>query len=154
MTRKVLLDTNLLIAALDKSGTTSAEIKASATKRLAELASEPDVALFITPLIRYEVLRGINWLNEDDFHEMQEILNGFPELEITRNISELSANLYRYDSWQVCQPGAVARNLEKRKFDVFHFCSAHCNGLELCSLDTDIGRITLLHRDFEAQMSH
>lgn len=154
MTRKVLLDTNLLIAAFDKNGTTSAEVRASATEKLAELVKEPDVALFITPLIRYEVLRGVNWLNEDEFLEMQTILNGFPELEITRNISELSANLYRYDSWQAHQPGAIARNLEKRKFDVFHFCSAHCNGLDLCSLDTDIGRITLLHRDFEAQIAH
>ncbi len=49
MTRRVLLDTNLLIAAFDKSGRTSAEMKASAIAMLAELLSDNEVALFITP---------------------------------------------------------------------------------------------------------
>lgn len=70
MTRKILLDTNLLIAAFDKSGRTSAEMKASARAMLAELLADDDVALFITPLIRYEVLRGVSWLNKAEFDEL------------------------------------------------------------------------------------
>lgn len=154
MTRRVLLDTNLLIAAFDKSGRTSAEMKASAIAMLAELLADDEVALFITPLIRYEVLRGVSWLNTADFDELQATLNGFPELDITRDISELSANLFRFDSWQAAQPGAAARNLEKRKFDVFHFSSAHCNTLELCSNDSDIGRIRQLHQSYDLAASN
>ncbi|MHA8111538.1 PIN domain-containing protein [Kosakonia cowanii] len=154
MTRKILLDTNLLIAAFDKSGRTSAQMKASAIAMLAELLADDEVALFITPLIRYEVLRGVSWLNKAEFNELQANLNGFPELDITRDISELSANLFRFDSWQAAQPGAAARNLEKRKFDVFHFSSAHCNTLELCSNDSDIGRIRQLHQSYDLAASN
>jgi len=154
MTRKILLDTNLLIAAFDKSGRTSAQMKASAIAMLAELLADDEVALFITPLIRYEVLRGVSWLDKAEFDELQANLNGFPELDITRDISELSANLFRFDSWQAAQPGAAARNLEKRKFDVFHFSSAHCNALELCSNDSDIGRIRQLHQSYDLAASN
>lgn len=154
MTRKILLDTNLLIAAFDKSGRTSAQMKASAIAMLAELLADDEVALFITPLIRYEVLRGVSWLNKAEFNELQANLNGFPELDITRDISELSANLFRFDSWQAAQPGAAPRNLEKRKFDVFHFSSAHCNTLELCSNDSDIGRIRQLHQSYDLAASN
>ena len=153
MTRNVLLDTNLLIAAFDKSGRTSSEMKAAANSLLSELLTDADVALFITPLIRYEVLRGVSWVNKADFEELKATLNGFPELDITRGISELSANLFRFDSWQAAQAGAAARNLEKRKFDVFHFSSAHCNMLDFCSNDSDIGRIRLLHHSYDVAVN-
>ncbi|MGG7448485.1 type II toxin-antitoxin system VapC family toxin [Kosakonia oryzendophytica] len=149
MTRNVLLDTNLLIAALDSSGRTSDEMKESATAILTGLLNDVEVKLFITPLIRYEVLRGVPWLNHENFNKLQNTLNQFPELDITRNISELSANLFRYDSWLMEQPGAAPRNLEKRKFDVFHFSSASCNRLELCSNDSDIGKIRSLHDEYK-----
>ncbi|MES3610081.1 hypothetical protein [Enterobacter cloacae] len=87
MTRKFLLDTNLLIAAFDANGTTSAEAKSAAIALLSELLSDQQVKLFITPLVRYEVLRGITWEKQDDFLTMQQTLNSFPELEITRDIS-------------------------------------------------------------------
>lgn len=101
MTRNVLLDTNLLIAAFDSQGSTSPEMK-----RLA-----------------------------------------------IRQLSELSANLFRFDSWLALQANDRNRNVDKRKFDVFHFCSAHCNSLEFCSNDTDIGRIRTLHNAYEEALA-
>lgn len=153
MTRKVLLDTNLLIAAFDTNGTTSQEMKDSAIALLTTLLSDPEVELFITPLVRYEVLRGISWLSGDDFEMMKKTLNAFPELDVTRDISELSANLFRFDGHRARQANDINRNLDKRKLDVFHYCSAHCNGLEFCSNDTDIGKIKVLHREYESVLT-
>lgn len=148
MTRKFLLDTNLLIAAFDANGTTSAEAKSAAIALLSELLSDQQVKLFITPLVRYEVLRGITWEKQDDFLTMQQTLNSFPELEITRDISELSANLFRFDKQKALDLGEK-RNVDKRRFDVFHYCSATCNRLELCSADTDIGKINTLYSEYQ-----
>ncbi|WP_318365699.1 PIN domain-containing protein [Enterobacter sp.] len=153
MTRKVLLDTNLLIAAFDTNGTTSPEMKTMAINQLSALISEADAQLFITPLVRYEVLRGIAWQSVDDFLEMKEVLNQFPELDVTRDVSELSANLFRFDGHQALQQNALKRNLDKRKFDVFHYCSAHCNGLEFCSNDSDISKIRTLHTAYETALA-
>lgn len=155
MTKKILLDTNLLIAAFDSNATTSEEIRHAAKNKLSELLSDPDVVFFITPLIRYEVLRGIAWEKNEDFQELQNILNTFPELDVTRNISELAANLFRFEKWNILNNKESSRNLDKRKFDIFHFCSAECNSLALYSNDTDIGKIsTLYHSYTEAMIVH
>lgn len=148
MTRKVLLDANLLIAAFDPGGTTSTEMKALAHEKLSALLNDSNVAVFITPLIRYEVLRGIDWQSPHTFLAMQKVLNQIPELDITRDISELSANLFRLDKEKAAQLNEK-RNVDKRRFDVFHFCSARCNNLELCSNDTDIAKIASLHTDYQ-----
>lgn len=148
MTRNVLLDTNLLICAFDNSGSASQEIKNQAITKLTALLSDPETKLFITPLIRYEVLRGIKWENIDVYDSMSRVLNGFPELDITRNVAELSANLFRFDSHQLATVGQGTRNIEKRKFDVFHYCCACCNNLDLESNDTDIAKIEQLHNHY------
>lgn len=148
MTKKILLDTNLLIAAFDNNATTSEEIRNTAKNKLSELLSDPDVVFFITPLIRYEVLRGIAWERGEDFQALQDILNTFPELDVTRNISELAANLFRFEKWNMLKNKDSSRNLDKRKFDIFHFCSAECNSLALCSNDTDIGKINTLYHSY------
>lgn len=148
MTRKVLLDANLLIAAFDGNGSTSPEIKQAAQEQLETLLTSGDVQLFITPLVRYEVLRGIAWKRQSDFSEMTRIINDFPELEVTRDISELSAHLFRYDKHQAALDKDAVKNIDKRKFDVFHFCSAYCNGLEFCSCDSDIARIGNLYQAY------
>lgn len=148
MTKKILLDTNLLIAVFDNNANTSEEIRNTAKSKLSELLSDPDVVFFITPLIRYEVLRGIAWERCEDFQALQDILNTFPELDVTRKISELAANLFRFEKWNMQQSNDKLRNLDKRKFDLFHFCSASCNNLEFCSNDTDIGRINTLYNSY------
>lgn len=152
MTRKVLLDANLLIAAFDRSGSTAPEMKQRAIQQLEALMQEPDIVLFITPLVRYEVLRGIAWQDARVWCEIAAILNEFPELEITRDISDLSANLFRFDKYQAEQK-TEKRNLDKRKFDVFHFCCAHCNGLDIYSNDSDIAKVGQLHQHYTAALA-
>lgn len=153
MTRKVLLDTNLLIAAFDQNGTTAVDEKRAAISELETLLADPETQLFITPLVRYEVLRGIQWQSQADFETVRQALNAFPELEITRTISELAANLFRFDSHCTRRSALPVRNIDKRKFDVFHFCSARCNGLAIFSRDSDIAKIRCLHDEYQAQLS-
>lgn len=141
MSRRVLLDTNMLVAAYDEAGTTSPEIRERARKRiLALLADESVDELVTTPLIRYEVLRGIDWQANPRYQEILQVLQQFREIEVGRKVSELAADLYRFDAWQNAQTGGN-KNLEKRKFDVFHLAAAKCNDLELASADTDIAKL-------------
>lgn len=57
--RRVLLDANLLISALDIEGSSNESAKKKAQAKLASLLADENVAVAITPLIRYEVLRGV-----------------------------------------------------------------------------------------------
>lgn len=147
MTRKVLLDTNLLVAALDQEASTSPEQYEQAIATLTALLESDDVALAITPLIRYEVLRGVAWQSRERYEALHEALAEFEEFDISREIAELAADLYRVDKLQADESGEQ-RNLEKRKFDVFHLASAKCNDLELASQDTDIAKLEKLHQTY------
>ena len=88
MTRKILLDTNLIIAAFDSKNP-------EAISQLTELLSDDEVAFAINPLIRYEVLRGIHFSNNEKYDSLNAILNGFEEFDIGRDIATLSSNLFR-----------------------------------------------------------
>jgi arginine/lysine/ornithine decarboxylase len=142
--RAILLDANLLIAALDDDASTAPEIKKNAIDRIAKLLQDDDVVLAITPLIRYEVLRGVAWQNESTYQSLLSRLNQFEEFDIDRAISEMAANLYRYDVKR-CNELKINRNLEKRKLDIFHFCSSEIRQLELMSEDGDVAKIRQLH---------
>lgn len=147
MTRKVLLDTNLLVAALDQAASTSGEQRQQAIDILTPLLDSDNVALAITPLIRYEVLRGVAWQSQERYESLHEALADFEEFDISRDIAELAADLYRLDKFHA-EDSREKRNLEKRKFDVFHLASAKCNDLELASQDTDIAKLEKLHRTY------
>jgi predicted nucleic acid-binding protein len=148
--RKVLLDANLLIAALDDGSTTSEAERAKAKQTLAALLSDTEVALIITPLLRYEVLRGIDWQDQERFFKVKQSLDGLTELDVNRPVSELAANLFRFD--RATYTGKE-RNIEKRKFDVFHLASAKCHDLELASQDSDIAGLEGLHERYTQAIS-
>lgn len=143
--RKVLLDANLLIGALDDSGTTSESQREQAKQILNTLLSDGSVTLVITPLIRYEVLRGIGWANQDRFIRLKQALDGLTELDVNRGVSELAANLFRFDR---SEDSGQQRNIEKRKFDVFHLASAKQHSLELASQDSDIASLDSLYNRY------
>lgn len=150
MSKKVLLDTNLLIAAFDAAGTTSQAKRNEARQTIQSLLADPDVnELLITPLIRYEVLRHPEWHNKERYAVLQRVLDGFGELDIQRQVSELAANLYRFDQHDA-EEKRISRNLEKRKFDVFHLATAKAYGLELASDDSDIGKLEKLYVAYTA----
>ncbi|MEZ5534503.1 MAG: PIN domain-containing protein [Thiolinea sp.] len=144
--RKVLLDANLLIGALDEQGATSPAERDAARQVLASLLKDETVTLVITPLIRYEVLRGIIWQDQARFDQLKRVLDGLTELDVNRGVSELAANLFRFDR---SEGNGGQRNIEKRKFDVFHFASARYHGLELVSQDSDMTAIGSLFDHYE-----
>ncbi len=151
-TVKYLLDANLVIAALDKEGTTSESKRLEAKQRLIELLSRDDVALAVTPLICYEVLRGIPWSSSEHYQAMAKILDGFMSFDITRDVADLAAGLYRFDGNEARQSG-IAKNLDKRKFDVFHYaCSIH-HDLQLASADSDFTHIDELYQRYRNALS-
>lgn len=135
MTRKVLLDTNMLIGALEPEPGNDAHARAKA--ELARLVADTDVKLAITPLIRYEVLRGVRRVSSD---KMEEALNSFQEFEVRGAEARRAAELYR-----------LAKNkgmdLSKRSFDLFHCVCAEANGLEILAQDGDIPKIQQLIQD-------
>ncbi|MFI0399803.1 MAG: type II toxin-antitoxin system VapC family toxin [Thiolinea sp.] len=145
--RRILLDTNLLIAALDQDNQTSIDKKEEAVQLLTDLLNNSNVALAITPLIRYEVLRGIAWKDSVRYEELKDTLKYFEEVDIGSDVSELAANLYRFDIAKA-KANNEKRNFEKRKFDIFHLASAQCHKLELVSQDSDIAKLQTLYIDY------
>lgn len=59
---KVLLDANILIAAIKDNQSAEAQ-------RLRELLSDSQNIVYITPLIYYEVLRGIDWKDMPNYEK-------------------------------------------------------------------------------------
>ena len=138
-TRRVLLDANLLIAALDHEGTSIEDAKVKARHILSELMSDSNVAVAITPLIRYEVLRGIDLKNAVGYRHVKEALDNFMEFDITRAMSERAAELFRRH--QAEQRGSDTISVDKRRFDAFHVATASLLGMELRSEDNGIRRL-------------
>lgn len=130
MTTAYLLDTNLLVGAFDTElGNAQHE---AAKVRLEELLTT-DARLAITPLIRYEVLRGVKRIAAAD---LSLALDGFIELEITRDDAVLAARIYAQ-----ARINGSPLNEKKRAFDVFHCVTAHRHQLEIASQDGDIPKI-------------
>jgi predicted nucleic acid-binding protein len=129
MSRAVLLDTNILIGAFEPEQGNEPHMQAQA--RLRALLQDPDVKLAITPLIRYEVLRGARRVSVE---QLDERLNAFQEFDVRGADARRAAEIYR----QAQQQGTA---LDKRKFDVFHWVCAELNQLEIDSADGDIQKI-------------
>jgi len=139
MSREILLDANLLIAAFDTKNE-------KAITQLEELLSNDNVVLAISPLIRYEVLRGVSYANNEQYNYLNSILNAFEEFDINRDIAALSSNLFRLS--QSKKEEGKGALVDKRSFDVFHLATAKCNNLELCSNDSDLGKLENLYQSW------
>jgi predicted nucleic acid-binding protein len=135
MTRRVLLDTNMLIGAFDSEDGNVAHIKAK--EEMVRLLKEPDTKLAITPLIRYEVLRGAP---PDKVVQLEKILNDFQEFEVRGVEAHRAAELFRLAKEKEIK-------LDKRSFDLFHCVCAEMNDLELVAQDRDIPKIQKLIQD-------
>ena len=132
MSRYILLDANLLIGAFDHDSENTKHIQ---SKQIVEaLLLDDTVKIAITPLIRYEVLRGVRRVPTE---QMVEILNDFEEFEITDVEGNRASDIYRL---------ALVNNqkLDKRSFDVFHYVVAEIRNLEWMSQDNDLSKIANL----------
>ena len=138
--RKVLLDANLLIGAFDDEDSPNpAHQKAKETVRAWMV--DADVELVITPLVRYEVLRGVRTVSMSD---KEAVLNDFPELEVRAEQAREAAEIFRIYQDQR-GPNGIA--LDKRSFDFFHCACAKTYGLEIGSQDSHIAQIQKLIQD-------
>ena len=141
---KYLLDTNYLIYLADKDADPAK--RAEVLQDLEQKLTEEETAFVLTPLIRYEVLRGVAWDNPDKLEEILNVIEQFESLDITKSVSDLARDLYRFDVYQSLE-NKQPKNFEKRKFDMFHYTVASVNNIELLSKDTDIKAIEQLHQE-------
>ena len=139
MTKKILLDTNLIIAAFDNNN-------AAAQEQLRQLLNDEEVAFAISPLIRYEVLRGVSFTDEEKYEALNAILNGFEEFDIGKDVANLSSHLFRFARSK--KADGEKSLVDKRSFDIFHYATAQCNALELCSNDRDLTKLQQLYNDW------
>ncbi len=137
MERKILLDTNLIIAAFDNQSP-------EAINQLAKLLSDENVAFAISPLIRYEVLRGIPFSENERHNALNALLNEIEEFDIGNDTAILSSNLFRFAKLERAE--GECSIVDKRNFDVFHLATAKCNELELYSNDGDLDKLENLYQ--------
>lgn len=136
---RYLLDANWIIALYDpKAATSSVELRHIKTEFKAILEN-PDASFSITPLIRYEVSRGIVYEDKQRRETLEKALNGFEEFDIGRDIADLAANIFRFDRSQ------EQHSLDKRQFDVLHYACAKTENLKLLSRDKHMEKIAELH---------
>ncbi|GHT90114.1 hypothetical protein AGMMS49545_02570 [Betaproteobacteria bacterium] len=152
MRRRVLLDSNLLIGAFEPMPDNSAHEAAKALFR--QLMGDDDVDVFITPLIRYEVLRGVRRISQAD---MEEKLNAIQEIPVREKEANRAAELFHLarekglfqsgkDEKDAC-PVCGYFPLNKHSFDLFHCACADAHGMRVASQDDHIQKIQKLIQD-------
>lgn len=130
MTNKYLLDSNILIKALEDRNSPERH-------RFIELLSQPDSIVYITPLIYYEVLRGVNWKNVANYESYVEQLNLLSNLNIDKSIAAKAIELFRFERDYRAQYNQQSKKPDKHNFDIMHFATANVYGLVLASNDQD-----------------
>lgn len=145
-----LLDSNFLTYVLEgKNIDENDEQLIEKLTDLLALVNDDNVELAITPLLRYEFLRKFAWQTEsDDINKFKAAVEEFTWLDITKDVTDLATDLYRLDKHESGLQG-VEKNLEKRKFDVFHFATAKINGIELLSNDKHISQLEALYQRYK-----
>lgn len=146
-----LLDSNFLTYLLEGKNIdgNDAELIERLTA-LMELVEDDNVELVITPLLRYEFLRKFGWQqDEEDFETFKAAIEAFTWLDISKDVTDLATDLYRLDKHEADSQG-INKNVDKRKFDVFHFATAKINGIELLSNDKHIGQMEDLYKRYQA----
>ena len=138
-----LLDTNYFVYLTDSNAEPTK--KEEVLKDFVQKLSDPNSRFMLTPLIRYEVLRGVKWEDKSKLTELEEILKQFKSLDIRDEIADLARDLYRFDSYEADLKGE-RKNLEKRKFDMFHYATAQLEELDVLSKDSDLPKIADLHQ--------
>lgn len=141
-----LLDTNYLIYLVDPN--TNSSKKEEVLQDLALKLEDPETLLFLTPLIRYEVLRGVEWDNIEKLNTLKNALKAFQTIDINDDISDLARNLFRLD--KANQKTGSKKVIEKYQFDMFHFAAAKENNLEILSKDRDMSAIENLFEKIQA----
>ncbi|RIY31504.1 type II toxin-antitoxin system VapC family toxin, partial [Psittacicella gerlachiana] len=120
MSKKYLLDANIIIKAISDNNSIEYKI-------IEEYLTASDVELYITPLIRYEVLRGIEYQNKTEFKRHIRFLELFDSISINNKISNLATDLFRKEKFQKQVKNRQHKKLDKHNFDLMHFATAKAN---------------------------
>ena len=142
--RKVLLDTSMVIRALDPGTTDAAELVLAAKQKLAALLGDADVVLMVSPLIYFEATRNIKHEDSERLRRLDAALSGLGLVEVSQPEAELAARLTRFAVTQGVK-------LDKQKFDVLHFACAQLNGLEIEADDGDYNKIATVFNELKKQ---
>lgn len=143
-----LLDTNYLLYLAD-SGADKIK-RQEVLQDCAQKLQNNESRFALTPLIRYEVLRGVKWENKEKLEQLENTLKQFQSFDIRDEIADLARDLYRFDKYEA-QQNNIPKNLEKRKFDMFHYATACVEGLEILSKDSDLEKIKQLHQKMNSE---
>lgn len=127
--KSVLVDANILISVIDGDDDNLNHIEAK--QKFNDLL-EQNVTIAITPLIRYEVLRGVKSISID---EAQEILDDFVEFNITDKEANPSARIFHFSRSAEFESKKTGIKLNKQNFDVFHHVVAKIRNLKLVNMN-------------------
>ena len=128
---KILLDANFLIRALEDSSSKE-------HKQLTDYLKSNDFVIYITPLIYYEVLRGVDWDNIGNHTKFKGTLALISNLNIDKSIADKATELVRFEKKYRTSRGEQSKKIDKHNFDIMHFSTAKVHGLEIASNDADI----------------
>ena len=142
------LDTNVLGCIVNPNH--NPETRERILRELEQKLMQDNTSLISSQLVRYEVLRDVNWQDDKKYNDFLQHLAAFPFLDLTESVSDLASNLYRFDVFDAAQQN-VNKNFEKRKFDVFHYATAFVNNVEMFSDDRDLVKIKQLHEKMLAK---
>ncbi len=150
--REMLLDANYLIYLLEgKVDKNDANLLQKLKTLRAEISAN-NVEVVITPLIRYEFLRYFLWKKQDDeVKRYINAMNSFTTLDISQDVADLAADLYRLDKFTASENN-TNKNIDKRQFDIFHFATAKVNNIELLSNDKHLPQFEKLYTLYEAEL--
>nr|WP_317200002.1 PIN domain-containing protein [uncultured Psychrobacter sp.] len=150
--REMLLDANYLIYLLEgKVDKNDANLLQKLKTLRAEISAN-NVEVVITPLIRYEFLRYFLWKKQDDeVKRYINVMNSFTTLDISQDVADLAADLYRLDKFTASENN-TNKNIDKRQFDIFHFATAKVNNIELLSNDKHLPQFEKLYTLYEAEL--
>lgn len=143
-----LLDTNYLVYLADPNADSAK--KEEVLRDFAEKLQDEKSRFVLTPLIRYEVLRGVKWGDNDKLVMLENILKQFKSFDIRDEVADLARDLYRFDENEA-RKKHIPRNLDKRKFDMFHYATAKIENLEILSKDSDLSHIEALDQRMKSE---
>lgn len=123
------LDSNILISAFNDKHSNENQI-------LKQLLSETNSKIFISPLVMYEVLRGIK--GNEQYEEIKEKLSYLAIINIDSDIAELASRIFLAERLERERRQQQAKKINKHNFDIMHFATAKVNKLEILSKDRDM----------------
>ncbi|WP_236757309.1 hypothetical protein [Actinobacillus seminis] len=82
---------------------------------------DENAVVFITPLISYEVLRGLSWEDKETYQKVKTIIASFSSLNIDHKITNLASELFRFEKYERNQHGQETKKIDKHNFDIIHF---------------------------------